>query len=224
MQSLVPRAIAIIEFGAEGDNCAVAKYKTTKMADKRSIPRCSYPEDLFPVPEKNLRENPLPCIGVFLYTLRIDRPQSPRRISFEFFHVLQDISTVVADSDAKDAFRFPCDFFDFSRGKPSSTSFRVERLSLVLSSTTGYHLGLLAKCRCCCPPTVPNSVQTIWPQQNGKNIPRVHTRAKPSQSFAAIWSNPIPQKLTLLGGWPYLECFSTWQKVGLPRRVTLPSR
>ena len=37
MQSLVPRAIVIIEFGTEGDNCAVAKYKTTKMADKRSI-------------------------------------------------------------------------------------------------------------------------------------------------------------------------------------------
>ena len=37
MQSLVPRAIAIIEFGAEGDNCAVAKYKTTKMAEKQSI-------------------------------------------------------------------------------------------------------------------------------------------------------------------------------------------
>ena len=37
MQSFVPKAIAIIEFGAEGDNCAVAKYKTTKMADKRSI-------------------------------------------------------------------------------------------------------------------------------------------------------------------------------------------
>ena len=31
MQSLVPRAIAIIEFGAEGDNCTVAKYKTTKI-------------------------------------------------------------------------------------------------------------------------------------------------------------------------------------------------
>lgn len=30
-------AIAIIEFGAEGANCAVAKYKTTKMADKQSI-------------------------------------------------------------------------------------------------------------------------------------------------------------------------------------------
>ena len=37
MQFLVPRAIVIIEFGAEGDSCAVAKYKTTKMADKRSI-------------------------------------------------------------------------------------------------------------------------------------------------------------------------------------------
>ena len=39
MQSLVPRAIAIIEFDAEGDNCAVVKYKTAKMsmADKRSI-------------------------------------------------------------------------------------------------------------------------------------------------------------------------------------------
>ena len=37
MQSLVPRAIAIIEFGAEGDNCAGAKYKATKMADKRRI-------------------------------------------------------------------------------------------------------------------------------------------------------------------------------------------
>ena len=31
MQSLVPRAITIIEFGAEGDNCTVAKFKTTKM-------------------------------------------------------------------------------------------------------------------------------------------------------------------------------------------------
>ena len=37
MQSLVPRAIAITEFGAKGDNCTVAKYKTTKMAEKRGI-------------------------------------------------------------------------------------------------------------------------------------------------------------------------------------------
>ena len=37
MQSLVPRTIAIIEFGAEGDYCTVTKYKTTKIADKRSI-------------------------------------------------------------------------------------------------------------------------------------------------------------------------------------------
>ena len=34
MQSLVPRVTTIIEFGTEGDNCAVTKYKTTKMADK----------------------------------------------------------------------------------------------------------------------------------------------------------------------------------------------
>ena len=31
MQSLVPRAITVIEFGAEGDNCTVAEFKTTKM-------------------------------------------------------------------------------------------------------------------------------------------------------------------------------------------------
>lgn len=37
MQSLVPRAIPIIEFGTEEDNCAVAKYKTNKMVNKRSI-------------------------------------------------------------------------------------------------------------------------------------------------------------------------------------------
>ena len=36
MQSLVPRAIAITEFDAKGDDCAVAKYKTSKMAEKRS--------------------------------------------------------------------------------------------------------------------------------------------------------------------------------------------
>lgn len=30
LQSLVPRANAIIEFRAEGDNCTVAKYKTTE--------------------------------------------------------------------------------------------------------------------------------------------------------------------------------------------------
>ena len=37
MQSLVPRAIAITEFGAKGDDWAVAKYKTTKMAEKQSF-------------------------------------------------------------------------------------------------------------------------------------------------------------------------------------------
>ena len=76
MQSLVPRAIANIEFGTEGDKCAVAMYKTTKMAEKRGIPRCSYPEILSPVPEQfqgqNRRETSPPCIGVFLCTLWID--------------------------------------------------------------------------------------------------------------------------------------------------------
>ena len=31
MQSLVPRAIGMIEFGTEGDNSTVARYKITKM-------------------------------------------------------------------------------------------------------------------------------------------------------------------------------------------------
>ena len=135
------------------------------MEDKRSIPRCSYPEVLFPVPEQfqgqDLQENPPPCIGVFLYTLQIDRPRSPPLLSFEFFNLLyfRSISTAsdihghflglfVADSDAKDALRFPCDFFDFSRGKPSSH----------LSESSGFpsysrrqlvhdHLRLFAKLR-----------------------------------------------------------------------------
>ena len=34
----------------------------------------------------------------------------------------------VVDSDVKGAFYFPCDISDFSPGKPSSTSFRVEQL------------------------------------------------------------------------------------------------
>ena len=140
MQSLVPRAIAIIEFGAEGDNCAVAKYKTTKMADKQSIPRCSYPEVLFPVPEQfqgqNLRENSPPCIGVFLCTLWIDWPRSPpQEISTTSDFYGHFLGLFVADSDAKDAFI------------------------------------------------------------------RVNTRAKPYYRVSRQSdSNPIPQKLTLLGG------------------------
>ena len=35
-----------------------------------------------------------------------------------------------------------------------------------------HHLGLFAICQHCCPQTVPNSVQTIWPAQNGENISR----------------------------------------------------
>ena len=60
----------------------------------------------------------------------------------------------VADSGARDAFLFPCD--DFSRGK---VLFHISpsRAALV---DTWFIIGLLAKCRHCCPPTVPNSVQT----------------------------------------------------------------
>ena len=132
MQSLVPRAIAIIEFGAR---------ETT--ARSLSSNNHNGGQVIFPIPEQfqgqNLRENPPPCIGVFLYTLLIDRPRSPRRSnshlvlnSVMYFRSISTASNVhdhflslfVADSDAKDAFLFPaCDFFYFSEGKPSSTSF-----------------------------------------------------------------------------------------------------
>ena len=94
MQSLVPRAIAIIEFGAEGDNCAVAKYKTTKMADKRRIlavihiPRCSYPKVFFPVPRQfqgqNLRENPPPCRHRRIFIYINDIHNSTDKLSFYY--------------------------------------------------------------------------------------------------------------------------------------------
>ena len=62
MQSLVPRAIPIIEFGAKGDNCAVAKYKKNKTKWQSFGKLFTYPEVLFPVLEhfqgQNLRENP----------------------------------------------------------------------------------------------------------------------------------------------------------------------
>ena len=106
-----------------------------------------------------------------------------------------------ADSDAKDDLRFPCDYFDFSRGKPSCTSFRVEWFSLVLSSITVHdhvdhpsffhEMSTLLSSDCC-----PNSVQTIWPLQNGEDIPGLI----PARSLYRVKrqsdSSPIPQKLT----------------------------
>ena len=83
----------------------------------------------------------------------------------------------VADSGAKDAFLFPCDFFDFSRGK---VLFHIFPSRAAFSRTlvdTWFIIGLLAKCRHCCPPTVPNSVPTIWPAQKGENILNAYTRA-----------------------------------------------
>ena len=76
-----------------------------------------------------------------------------------------------ADSVAKDAFLFRCD--DFSRGKVLFHIF-PSRAALV---DTWFIIGLLAKCRHCCPPIVPNSVQTIWPAQKGENILKAYTRA-----------------------------------------------
>ena len=82
-----------------------------------------------------------------------------------------------------------------------------------------HHLGIFAKCRHCCPPTVPNSVQTIWPAQNGENIPgliraRSHYRLSRQSN-----SNSIDPSTRVT-----LPQVFTWQKVGPLRRVTLPSR
>ena len=117
MQSLVPRAIVIIEFGAEGDNCAVAKYNATKMADKQSILSRflnNFRAKIF----RKIHRHAL-AYTVFLYTMQIVWPRSLRRLSFEFFKCTLGVSLplsyvhghilglFVADSDAKDAFRFP---------------------------------------------------------------------------------------------------------------------
>ena len=45
------------------------------------------------------------------------------------------LGSFVADSGAKDAFLFPCDFFDFSHGKVLFHIFPSRRLSLALLST-----------------------------------------------------------------------------------------
>ena len=82
---------------------------------------------------------------------------------------------------------FGCDFFDFSRGKSSSTFSESSGFpSNSRRQLVHHHPSLFAKCQHCCPPTVPNSVQTIWPAQNGENIPRACTCVKPLQTFAVI--------------------------------------
>lgn len=150
MQSLVPRAIAIIEFGTEGDNCAVAKYKTTKMADKRSILavnsiflalaslaavfQCCGFLLSYPLIEKRRQERmALQVAAQYNVAMRRMRHVRRRAILSPRENLAESWSHRAV---AKDAFRFPCELFDFSRGKPSSISFRVERLSTVLSSTT----------------------------------------------------------------------------------------
>ena len=89
-----------------------------------------------------------------------------------------------------------------------------------------HHHHLFAKWRHCCPPTVPNS---LWPAQNGEDIPRAYTRTKPLQIFAAIWqwsdstkvdpstrvTLPQLQVFTWQKGWPSLEGYPTKQ-IGWP--------
>ena len=124
MQSLVPRAIVIIEFGAEGDNCAVAKYNATKMADKQSI----LSRFLNNLRAKIFRKIHRHASGISVYI--VDRstsksaPLNSRLVlnSLKYFRSISTASDVhdhflslfVTDSHAKDDFRFPCDFFDSS--------------------------------------------------------------------------------------------------------------
>ena len=138
----------------------------------------------------------------------------------------------VADSGAKDAFLFPCDLFDFSRGKPSSISFRVERFFLVISPTFGSwscrsfrEMSTLLSSDC----------SELCSDDLATKERRKYSRAYiiPGEAITEFRGNltvidPIPQKLTPLRGWPYLKCLHGKKMAlsgGLPYqadRVTLP--
>ena len=103
-------------------------------------------------------------------------------------------------STASDVHDYFLGFFYFSRGNSSSTSFRVERSSLVLSSTIGSSSSRsFAKCRRCCPPTVPNSVR-FDQHRTAKTFPGLTRALNHYRLSRQSDSNPIPQKLTLLEG------------------------
>lgn len=90
----------------------------------------------------------------------------------------------VADSVAKDAFLFRCD--DFSRGKVLFHIF-PSRAALV---DAWFIIGLLAKCRHCCPPTFRTLFQRFGP----------HRKAKIFSTLILVRQsdcNPFPQKSTL---------------------------
>lgn len=120
------------------------------LLDKIHIPRSSYPYVPFPVPEQFRAKifDIIPrhtwayfwthCgqIGLEVHAVKLT-------LGFEFFNVLLEYlhrSWRPRPLLEKRTLRIQTRrtlFFDFSRGKSSSTSFRVVRLSLVLSSTTG---------------------------------------------------------------------------------------
>ena len=105
----------------------------------------------------------------------------------------------------KDAFLFPRDFF--SLGKSSFTFFRVEQLSIELSSTTGLSPSKsFREMSTLLSSDGSELCSTICQHRTAKIFPGL-VRAR-SHSRLSQWSygNPIPQKLTLLEGWVYLKC------------------
>lgn len=164
-------------------------------------------------------------MGVFLNTLWTDRPRKSTPLNSHL--VLNSLTYFWSISTAPDVH----DHFlrnvryGFRREGLFSLTFHVASPLLHLSESCGFpsysrrqlvhhHLGLFAICQYCCPPTVTNSVQTIWPAENGENINR---------AFAAIWQRSDLTKVDPSRRVTLPQMF-TWQKVGPPRRVALPSR
>ena len=76
------------------------------------------------------------------------------------------------------------DFFDFSRGKSSSTFSESSGFPLNSRRQLVHHHQVFSR-------NVDTVVlrlfsNAVWPAQNGKNIPRACTCAKPVQTFAVI--------------------------------------
>ena len=132
----------------------------------------------------------------------------------------------VADSGAKDAFLFPCDLFDFSPGKPSSISFRVERLFLVISPTFGswscrsfreMSTLLSSDCSELCSDNLATKERRKY--SRAYIIPaRSHYRVR--GNLTVYRSDPTKVDPPRRASLPQVF---TWQKVGPLRRVTLPS-
>ena len=135
----------------------------------------------------------------------------------------------VVDSDAKDAFRFPCDFFDFSRGKalfhifPRRAAFHgtlVDNLFMIICLFFEMSTLLSSNCFELCSDDLATTERRIFP-----GLIRAQSHYRVSRQSD---SNPIPQKLTFLGGCTFLKCLHG-KKLALagglpyqPDRVILP--